>query len=164
MDAINPEDLRRDIFVAIEYSHDQEDWVTPLTEALDGVSPDDAAWKPVIQSDQVKSIWEIVLHMAVWTENVIVRMHGDRRAHPVEGAWPAMPDNRTEEAWAQSKSRLFDAVESLRNEVKAASMADLMVKTDDYGSLLDEILCRTIHNGYHIGQITKLKQWRETAS
>jgi len=150
--------IRRDTLTAIEYSHDHDDWVTPLTEALDGVTALEAAWKPVIASDQVKSIWEIVLHMALWTENVIVRMHGDRRAHPVGGSWPSMPDVRDEAAWSGSKARLFDAVEALRSEVRQASMAALLVQEEDgWGSLLDDILCRTIHNAYHIGQITKLR-------
>jgi len=158
---IDVESVREDVLIAIEYSHDQDDWVTPLTEALDGVSVEDAAWKPVIASDQVKTIWEIVLHMAVWTENMVVRMHGDPRAHPVEGAWPSMPKDRSDEAWEASKARLMDAVESLRREVKSADMSALAAPIEGGGNRLEDILCRTIHNAYHIGQITKLKQWRE---
>ena len=158
---IDDEIVRQDVLIAIEYSHDQDDWVTPLAEALDGVPVEDAVWKPVIPSDKVRSIWEIVLHMAVWTENMVVRMHDDPRAHPDEGAWPSMPADRSEEAWEASKARLLEAVESLRREVKSADMAVLTKPIGDGGNLLEDILCRTIHNAYHIGQIIKMKQWRE---
>jgi len=158
---MDEERIREDVLIAIEYSHDQDDWVTPLAEALDGVSMEDAVWKPVIASDKVKSIWEIVLHMAVWTENMVVRMHGDPRAHPEEGAWPSIPKDLSEESWEASKARLVASVESLRAEVRSADMAALTEPIEGGGNRLEDILCRTIHNAYHIGQITKLKQWRE---
>lgn len=158
---IDSEIVRDDTLIAIKYSHDEDDWVTPLAEALEGVSAEDAEWTPVIPSDKVKSIWEIVLHMALWTENMLVRMHGDPKARPEEGSWPSMPKDRSEEAWEAAKARLIEAVESLRREVKSGDMAVLTTPIEGWGNLLEDILCRTIHNAYHIGQITKMKQWRE---
>ena len=63
---MDEEVLRNDILQAFEFAHDRPDFVTPVKEALSGAAVREALWKPF--PDQ-KCIWEIVLHMTVWTEN-----------------------------------------------------------------------------------------------
>jgi hypothetical protein len=63
--------VRRDILVAFEFCHLHDDWVTPLAEALESITAAQAAARPDPES---RSIWEIVLHLAVWNENVVQRM------------------------------------------------------------------------------------------
>ena len=38
--------VRRDILLAFEYSYAHADWVTPLDEALDGITVAETLWKP----------------------------------------------------------------------------------------------------------------------
>jgi len=156
---IDSEIVRKAALVAIEYSHDQDDFTTPLAEALDGVTAVDAAWK---MPPTEKCIWEIVLHLARWAENLIVRVHGDPKAHTEGGSWPSMPAEATELAWEADKQRLFAAVQAMRSEFKNGSMSRLTYQGEGYGTPLDELICRAIHSAYHVGQITKLKEWRES--
>lgn len=98
--------IRRDVLLALEYSYNQDDWVCPLLEALEGVTAREAAWVPTCDR---QSIWEIVLHMTVWTENIVERMgqrmQGRLPGRPSEGAWPSMPAVRNDSAWEAAQRR-----------------------------------------------------------
>jgi hypothetical protein len=150
---LDGEAVKREVLVAFEYSFNQEDWVCPLTEALAGVTAQEATWRP---SPDVKSIWEIVLHMAVWTENMVHRMQSGDPVRPAEGAWPPLPPTLDEAAWEQAQRRLWEALAGLRAQIEATLPTALL--DGPYG--LADLLCRFIHIAYHIGQITKLREWR----
>jgi hypothetical protein len=147
--------IRNSVRTVFEYSYLHDDWVYPLSEALDGVTFDQALWKPAPSS---KCIWEIVLHMANWTENIVDRMHGDRQARPAEGPWPSMPDNRDADAWASARARLWKSLDTLRDEIGSTPMSTLLDRPWPDGTVLDDLMCRFVHNAYHIGQITKLRE------
>jgi hypothetical protein len=104
------EEMRNQILIGFQYSFKHDDWVNPLDEALEGVSAEEAAWRP---GPEGKGIWDIVLHLAVWTENIIERMETGEKAHPEEGAWPAPPDTTDEAAWQAAKDRLTRALDDL---------------------------------------------------
>lgn len=36
--------VQRDVLIAFEYAHNEDDWVVPLAEALAGVTAKEAAW------------------------------------------------------------------------------------------------------------------------
>jgi len=152
---MDDETLRRDLLTGFEYSYLHDDWVNPLADALDGVTVREALWKPAPSS---KCIWEIVLHMAVWTENIIERMRGPRTARPAEGPWPPLAAVVDETAWADAQARLWRALDALKAEIKSVPFAVLLEEPWEDGSVLADLLCRFTHNAYHIGQITKIRE------
>lgn len=145
--------VKREVRIAFDYAYKEEDWVYPLADTLAGVTAQEAVWKPVLD---VNCIWAIVLHMAVWTENIIERMTSGERAHPTEGAWPSLPPALDEAAWQSAQRRLWDSLAALRAYMEAAPPDGLMA--GPYG--MADLLCRYIHLGYHIGQITVLRAWQ----
>jgi hypothetical protein len=159
--SIDPEALRRDILVAFEYCHLHDSWVTPLSEALDGITAAHAAVRPAPDS---RSIWEIVLHLAVWNENIVHRMRWREQkmpfARPPEGAWPPLPATLDEPAWQAAQQRLYDSLAAIRMHIETAPI-DSLLDTGTVGySQLGDLFCRFAHLAYHIGQITKLKDER----
>jgi hypothetical protein len=148
--------VRKEVLLALEYSYEHEDWVNPLSEALRGVQATEAVWRPTAGR---KCIWEIVLHLAVWTENIIERMRTGESVGPPEGHWPPLPAACDEAAWASAQKRLWDALAALRAFIETSSPNALLA--GPYG--LADLLCRFTHNGYHIGQITVLREWYATA-
>jgi len=150
---MDEEAVRRDVLIAFEYSYKHDDWVNPLAEALAGVTAAEAAWRP---DPGVRGIWDIVLHMAVWTENIVERMRSGEGIHPAEGAWPPPPAEPDETAWEAAQRRLWDGLSALQAYLETNSLAALT--GSPYG--LPDLLCRFIHNAYHIGQITKLRELR----
>src|SRR6266852_3329081 len=162
--------VQRDVFIAFEYSYKHDDWVYPLADALAGVTAAEAVWRP---GPSVKGIWDIVLHMAVWTENIVERMRSGEDAHPAEGAWPPPPPDHPsgpgthavgdaaggypdEAAWEAAQRRLWDALAALHASIETNSLDALA--GSPYG--LGDLFCRFIHNAYHIGQITKMRELR----
>src|SRR5947209_4214158 len=145
--------VQRDVLIAFESSYKHDDWVYPLADALAGVTAAEAAWRP---GPDLKGIWNIVLHMAVWTENIVERMRSGEPARPAEGAWPPPPFVMDEAAWELAQRRLWDALAALRAYIEANPLEALA--RGPYG--LGDLFCRFIHNAYHIGQITKLRELR----
>ena len=143
--------VKSHILTAWEYAYLHDDWLNPLAEALEGVSVEDALWRP---GPNTKGIWEIVLHMAAWTENIVERMRTGERALPAEGAWPALPENTDQPAWESAKARLWQSLEDLRQYLDSGPPE--VVMSGPWG--LADLLCRFIHNAYHIGQITKMRE------
>src|SRR2546428_5704960 len=111
--------VRRDVFIAFEYSYKHDDWVYPLADALAGVTAAEAAWRP---GPDLKSIWNIVLHMAVSTENIVERMRSGERVRPAEGAWPPPPAVPDEAAWEEAQRRLWDALAALHAYIETNSL------------------------------------------
>jgi hypothetical protein len=145
--------VRRDVLIAFEYSYQHDDWVNPLADALAGVTAAEAAWRP---GPGGKGIWDIVLHMAVWTENIVARMRSGEAVRPAEGAWPPPPAVPDEAAWEAAQRRLWDALAALQAFIETNTLDALA--GSPYG--LGDLFCRFIHNAYHIGQITKLRELR----
>lgn len=86
MDTQNEQAIRRDILVALRYSYDEDDWVAPLSEVLDGVTVEEALWNPTPQDPDMHCVWEIVSHLTVWAENTVAR-----RAQRQRGESPGRP-------------------------------------------------------------------------
>jgi hypothetical protein len=145
--------VRRELLIGFEYSNKHYDWVYPLADALAGVTAAEAASRP---GPDLRGIWNIVLHMAVWTENIVERMRSGENAHPAEGTDPPLPAIPDEAAWEAAKLRLWDALAALHAYIDTNSLDALA--GSPYG--LGDLLCRFIHNAYHIGQITKMRELR----
>ena len=145
--------VRKDLLVGFEYSYMRDSWVHPLAEALEGVTAAEAAWRP---GPDLKGIWDIVLHMAVWTENIIERMRAGTHVRPAEGAWPTLPAVPDDAAWEAAQRRLWNALDALHAYIETEPLDALTV--GEYG--LGDLLCRFTHNAYHIGQITKMREMR----
>lgn len=143
--------MKQQILVAFEYAHAHDSWVTPVAEALEGLTADEALDRP---NGATRSIWEIVLHVAVWNENIIERIESGRPARPAEGAWPPLPPSRQDRDWLEAKSRLRRSLNDLKAFIEASSLEEL--DRGPYG--IADLLCRFTHIAYHLGQITKMRE------
>ena len=154
--------LQRDVLVAFQYAHNEDDWVFPLADALAGVTAQEAAWRPAAPPD-ARCIWEIVLHMTAWTDNIVQRMAQRMRSEPPgrppEGDWPPLPVVLDDAAWEDAQRRLWDALAALRAHIEVTPPAALLDCGNVGYSQLADLLCRLTHNAYHIGQITTLREW-----
>ena|ERR1041385_297268 len=148
--------FKHEVLTAFEYSYKHDDWVNPLDEALAGVTAEEAAWRP---GPKGKGIWDIVLHLAVWNENIVERMKTGEASRPAEGAWPEPSPTRNEAAWQAAQQRLWDSLAALHAYIETNPLDSLK---GHYG--LGDLFCRFIHNGYHIGQITKMRELRGMTS
>ncbi|HLK16719.1 MAG TPA: DinB family protein [Fimbriimonadaceae bacterium] len=144
-------EVRRQLAIGFEYSYTHDDWVTPLEAVLDGIDAATALRRPPPAD---KGIWDIVLHLAVWHEDIVIRVRTGQQSHPSEGAWPPPPDEPDPAAWEAAKTRLRAALVSVQRMIETTPLEQIMASPYSLGDLL----CRFTHNGYHLGQITKLRE------
>jgi len=154
--------VQRDVLIAFEYAHNEDDWVFPLADALDGVTAQAALWKPDPNDPASRCIWQIVLHMAAWNENIVERMgqrtRNEPMGHPSEGAWPSLPNTLDEVAWEASKQRLWKSLAALRAHIETTPTTAMLDQGTVGYSQLADLFCRFTHIAYHIGQITKMRE------
>jgi uncharacterized damage-inducible protein DinB len=147
----------------LEREHGGDPWHgSPLAAILEGISHTQAAAKPIAGGH---SIWELVLHIAAWKNEVRHRLSGVVAGEPREGDWPEVGDP-TPGHWVQARERLELAHRLLVSAVKDFPEPKLFTPTNDkrhqnpglsqtYYELLHGLVQ---HDVYHSGQIAILKK------
>ena len=157
------EALRRDLHEV----YDGDPWHgSSITFVLDGVDADVASRRSIPSGH---TIWELVLHMAVWTREVASRVRGADAKSPPED-WPAPRFGGGEPAWQAAKEDLAEAQKELELAVNGLKPEDLMRWIGDQRdpSLGTGLPVGTVirglmqHHTYHQGQIALLKRAAET--
>ena len=143
----------------LEREHAGAPWHgSPLTTILEGVSAEQAAQRPLAGAH---SIWELVLHVTAWKNEVRHRLAGGLAGEPREGDWPPV-GNPTAERWTEARDRLQLAHQLLVSALKDMREENLHLPTNDHRAeglapthyeLLMGILQ---HDVYHSGQIAIL--------
>lgn len=138
-------------------------WYGPsATKVLEGVDAERAATHI---AGATHSIWEIVLHTAVWARYMAKRVAGAPPHDPKEGNWPAVGATDAT-AWAEAVEDLMRAHLELASALAGADDAALDAIDDatPHDSLGEPVtIARGVagvaqHTAYHCGQIAVLKQ------
>ena len=147
----------------LEREHAGDPWHgSPLRQILEGVDHRQAAHRPL---PGAHTIWELVLHMISWKNEVRRRIEGAPAGVPLEGDWPAAP-TATAEAWRDAIAALEASHRSLVSSVSSLPEDKLFQPTNDprereSGLGVDHyVLLHGIvqHDVYHAGQIALLKK------
>ena len=156
----------------VHFLHDQlrkgysdDPWHGPATvAALQGVTAAEAAAHPI---PGAHSIWELVLHMTAWQNEVRRRLAGKEPTLPEEGDWPA-PAETSEAAWQRDRERLGSSLETLLEVLGGLSEEDLERRggaiSDRDPALGTGVTHRAMvsgllqHHAYHTGQISLLRK------
>ena len=147
----------------LEREHAGDPWHgSPLSAILEGVTPEQAAAKPLAHAH---SIWELVLHMTGWKNEVRRRLSGAPAGEPDAGDWPVV-GAPTAERWTEARENLELAHRLLVGAVKEFPEPNLYTPTNDdrdrelgIGVTYYELLHGIVqHDVYHAGQIAILKK------
>jgi uncharacterized damage-inducible protein DinB len=145
------------------YSDDP--WHGPdTTSLLADLTAEEAAAHPVAGAH---SVWEIVLHMTAWQNEVRRRLGGKQPDLPEEGDWPE-PGETSAAAWRRDQKRLGESLDELLRALDGLTEADLERAG---GSLSDRdpalgtgatyrgmVNGLVQHNAYHSGQLALLRK------
>jgi uncharacterized damage-inducible protein DinB len=138
-------------------AHEGEAWHGPaLNEVLKGVTPEIAARRPIASAH---SIWEIVLHLAVWESVVRRRLSGEVIGDlPPAQDWPAAGEP-TEAAWEQALAGLERAHAELQAALSRLTDRQLVEAVPGPGYSVYYMVHGTVqHALYHAGQVMLLKK------
>ena len=147
----------------LEREHQGDPWHgSPLRDLLRGVTCEVAAARPL---RNVHSVWEIVLHMTAWKNEVRRRLSGAPAGTPQEGDWPDVP-SPTAEAWQAALDGLEQAHRSLVDAIRQLPEDRLYEPTNDPrdretgAGVTHYVLLHGIvqHDVYHAGQIAIVRK------
>ena len=147
----------------LEREYEGDPWHgSPLSSILAGVTHAEAAARPL---KHTHSIWELVLHIAAWKNEVRSRLSGAQAGEPLEGDWPPVGEP-TLERWQAALGHLETSHRLLVSAVRDFPEPDLYIPTNDLrdraqgtGVTYYELLHGLVqHDVYHSGQIALLKK------
>lgn len=148
----------------IRRTHAGDPWYgAPRMQFLRGLPAAEASLRPAGSNH---SVWELVLHMTAWTEEVRHRLAGRSPGEPMDGDWPTVPKAAKETAWASALLRLERAHGALIADVERLGPADLDRLVGDTrepalgtGVTVSAMLVGLAqHDAYHTGQLALLRQ------
>ena len=144
-------------------THDGDPWYgTSRARFLEGMSALDAARRP---AGAAHSVWELVLHMTAWTDEVRRRLAGAEPGTPEAGDWPAVGEV-SDVAWARARERLTASHAALLADAVRLSPHDLArpvgeVRDPALGTgvtLAGMLVGLAQHDAYHIGQLALIRR------
>jgi uncharacterized damage-inducible protein DinB len=136
-----------------------EAWHGPsLLEILEGVDARTAAARPLAGAH---SIWEIVLHIAVWDGAALLRMKGKVTQPSGDQDWPPVNDT-SPAAWKSALQHLrkthAELVKAVQKLPEARLTGKVPGKEPDYYNFYYMLHGIAQHELYHAGQIALLKK------
>ncbi len=132
-------------------------WHGPaVLELLEGVDAATAAARPI---SDAHSIWELLLHIAVWDQAGLVRLSGKKWQPAGTDNFPIVPTKPTQFAWRKAVADTKLTHEKLVKTVAALPESRLSDRVPgkryDFHHMLHGI---AQHELYHAGQIAILKK------
>jgi uncharacterized damage-inducible protein DinB len=147
----------------LQRAHDGDPWHgSPVKAILQGITHAQAARRP---PNGAHSIWEIVLHMTGWRNEVARRATGEPAGEPEGGDWPSVGEP-TAARWEAALAALDASHRNLAAVVRGLSDERLIQSTNDprnrelgAGVSYYELLHGVVqHDAYHAGQIAIVKK------
>lgn len=133
-----------------------------LARVIAGLTPDEAAAHPIAGAH---SIWEILLHMRSWVDEVSRRLETGVAREPEAGDWPEAPAP-TRANWEAACAGLASAHAGLAARLRALpeDRLDQTVGDARNPALGTGVTCLVMlhgllqHDTYHLGQIALLRK------
>jgi uncharacterized damage-inducible protein DinB len=134
---------------------DKDEWFVSLKTVLDGVTSEQAAWKP---EGVDNSIWETVNHIIFWNERWLQRYRGElNKPQDVENKGTF---KSPETDWQATLAKLDSVMKEWRGNLESIDekKLDEAVNAEYEAPWRSPLGNQNIHNAYHIGQILLLRK------
>lgn len=143
---------RKDLLVRmLDTTYDKESWYAPFKHAIEGLTAEQANWRPVGQA--TKTIWENVNHLIYYKERLTANLDGREWTQHLDGGETFyLTDQLNEDReWMAVVERAETGQHRLR---EALSKATVEVLEQNEEKILDIML----HDAYHTGQIIQIRK------
>ena len=136
----------------LDSTFDKESWYAPFKHAIEGLTAEQAMWKP--SGEETNTIWENVNHLIYYKERLAANLEGREWIHNLDGndTFYLTKQSNDDMEWKKVVERSEDAQHNLRQVLSAISERERAKFTR--GKLLDIML----HDAYHTGQIIQLRK------
>ncbi|WHZ58246.1 DinB family protein [Metabacillus sp. CT-WN-B3] len=137
----------------LDSTFDKESWYAPLKHAIEGVTAEQASWRPA--GEAAKTIWENVNHLIYYKERLVADMEGREWTHHLSGDenFYLTEQSNEDKEWKKVIERAENVHRSLRQILSGTSVEEL-----DQNSLEGKLLDIFLHDAYHTGQIIQIRK------
>ncbi len=141
--------LKSILLEQLKTTHNAEDWFVPVNIAIEGLTPEQAAWK---DSSSNHSIAQLVNHLIFWDLQQLAKFKGEK-GPDFNGDNKETFSGLDKNAWDASVKRIDSVLAAWENAIEAAPEA----KLQKWYSAIAHI---GTHNAYHTGQIIYVRKMR----
>lgn len=137
----------------LDSTFDQESWYAPFKHAIEGITAEQANWRPT--GEATKTIWENVNHLLYYKERFAAKMDGREWTYNLDGdeTFDFTKQSNDEKDWKEVVDRAENAHHCLRQILSKTSVEEL-----DQDSLEGKLLDIMLHDAYHTGQIIQIRK------
>jgi uncharacterized damage-inducible protein DinB len=128
-------------------THNQEDWFVPVKIAIEGLTPEQAAWKDASENH---SIVQLVNHLIFWNQQQLTKFKGEKAA-PYSGDNKETFSGLDKTTWEASVKQVDEVLAAWEKAIEQADEAKLA----KWYSTIAKI---STHNAYHTGQIIYIRK------
>ncbi|WP_044639843.1 DinB family protein [Risungbinella massiliensis] len=138
---------------ALDSTFDKESWYAPLQHAVEGITAEQASWRPT--GEATKTIWENVNHLIYYKERLVANLEGREWTHNLDGdeTFYFTEQSTDDKEWKKVVERAENIQSSLRQILSNISVEDFV-----QNSLEEKLLDIFLHDAYHTGQIIQIRK------
>jgi uncharacterized damage-inducible protein DinB len=137
-----PASLRAVLLEQLRTTHNKEDWFVPANIAVEGLTPEQAAWT---DGKGNHSVGQLANHLVFWNSRELAKFKGEQPAK-FSGNNDETFNNFDAKSWAATVKQLDEVMTNLEKFVESADDAKL-------AKFASEIAHIGAHNAYHTGQM-----------
>ncbi|MBS1604229.1 MAG: DinB family protein [Bacteroidetes bacterium] len=145
--AKTPPTLKSILLHQLQNTWNQQDWFVPVSKAVEGLTAQQAMWKP---SDSSHSVGQLAYHLLFWNRQELDKFNG-RKPSAFDGNNDETFTSFNEATWASTVEQLNQVMKDWETAIKNADDAKLQ-------SWYDIIAHISTHNAYHTGQILYIRK------
>lgn len=137
----------------LDTTFDKESWFAPFKLAIEGLTAEQASWRPV--GVATKTIWENVNHLIYYKERLVANLEGREWTHNLDGdeTFYLTEQLNDDKEWIAVVERAEMVQTSLRQVLSKTTIEVL-----EQNSLEEKLLDIMLHDAYHTGQIIQIRK------
>ncbi len=139
--------LKSVLLQQLKETHNQEEWFVPVKIAIEGLTPEQAAWK---DPNENHSVAQLVNHLIFWNQQQLAKFNGEKPAE-FSGDNKETFAGLDKASWEASVKQIDDVLTAWEKAIEGADEAKLA----KWYSTIAKI---STHNAYHTGQIIYIRK------
>lgn len=139
--------LRSILLQQFQTTWNKENWFVPVSIAVEGLTAQQAMWKP---NDSSHSVGQLAYHLLFWNKQSLDKFNGVKPA-AFNGDNNETFTSFTEESWAATVKQLNEVMQGWETAIKTADDAKLIKWYATIANI-------NTHNAYHTGQILYIRK------
>src|SRR5258708_19936657 len=133
-----PPTLKSILLQQFQNTSNQQDWFVPVSKAVEGLTAQQAMWKP---SDSSHSAGELAYHLLFWNKQILDKFYG-RKPTAFDGNNNETFTAFTEASWASTVQQLNQVMQDWETAIKNSDDAKLQTWYDNIAHI-------NTHNSFH---------------